>query len=132
MGEITGFGHFAINVKDWDKTLWFYGELLGLPLSEPIDMGDFSLIYATVPGGGKIELFQNHQPIVDRIQKDEHTFGFRHFAFMVSNIVSLREKLINSGINITLDLTDLPKLDVQVLLCEDPNEVIIEFSERLV
>ncbi|MGE5604368.1 MAG: VOC family protein [Bacteroidota bacterium] len=131
MEKVTGFGHFAINVKNWEKTLWFYGNLLKLPLSEPVDMGDFNLVYAIVPGGGKIELFQNRLPLEDRSQKDEHTFGFRHFAFIVSDLTSLREELVASGIKITLDITSLPKLGCQVLLCEDPNGVIIEFARHL-
>jgi lactoylglutathione lyase len=130
MGEILGFAHLAINTKDWERSLWFYGELLGFPLSAPVAMNGFSLTYAAVPGGGNIELFKNREVLGDRKQKDEATVGLRHFAFEVSGLQSLRDKLVANGVSLTLDITDLPALGIKVILFEDPNGVTLEFSER--
>lgn len=132
MGKIHGFAHFAINVKDWDKTLWFYGDLLGLPLSDPVDMKmGFSLTYATLPEGGTIELFRNENDLPDRAQKDEACVGFRHLAFETSELPSMRDRLVGAGTNLVLDITDLPLLGVRVILAEDPNGVVLEFAEKL-
>lgn len=130
MGEILGFAHLAINAKDWERSLWFYGELLGFPLSAPVAMNGFSLTYAAVPGGGNIELFKNREVLSDRTQKDEATIGLRHFAFEVSGLQSLRDKLVAHGIPLALDVTDLPALGIKVILFEDPNGVTLEFAER--
>ncbi|MCL4424059.1 MAG: VOC family protein [Firmicutes bacterium] len=131
MGDILGFGHVAVNVKDLEKTRWFYEELLGFPMSEPIPMeGGFSITYATVPGGGQVELFRHVGPIPEHTQRDECTVGLRHLAFIVAGLPSLREKLVAAGVRITLDLTDIPALGVKVLLFEDPNGVTLEFAER--
>ena len=130
MGEILGFAHLAINTKDWQRSLWFYGEVLGFPLSPPVAMNGFSLTYAAVPGGGHIELFKNREVLSDRAMKDELTVGLRHFAFQVSGLQALRDKLVANGIPLTLDITDLPALGIKVILFEDPNGVTLEFAER--
>ncbi len=132
MSETQGFAHLAINVKDWAKTTWFYGDLLGLPLSKPVDMGmGFSLTYAELPQGGRIELFRNEKELPGRPQKDEDCVGFRHSAFSVVDLQSLRDRLAGAGVKVVLDQTDLPLLGVKVILVEDPNGVVLEFAEKL-
>lgn len=131
-GAILGFGHLAVNVEDWEKTRWFYQELLGFQMSEPVVMGEgFSIIYVTVPGGGQIEFFRYQNPLQLRAQKDEQTVGLRHFALKVTGIAAFRDKLVAAGVKITLDLTELPLLGVKVILFEDPNGVTLEFAEDL-
>ena len=130
-GEILGIAHVAINVRDWPKTIWFYQDLLGFPLSDAIDMKmGFSLTYAAVPGGGRVELFRNEANLSDRSPKDEVSIGFRHLAFEVWGLDSLRNSLVDAGVVLHLDVTELPSLGLRVLLVEDPNGVMLEFAER--
>ena len=90
----------------------------------------FSLTYATIPGGGRVELFRNEANLIDRSPKDEESIGFRHLAFEVSGLDSLRKSLVNAGVVLALDVTELPRLNLRVLLVEDPNGVMLEFAEQ--
>jgi lactoylglutathione lyase len=131
VGYILGIAHVAINVRDWAKTAWFYEDLLGFSLSDAVDMEmGFSLTYATVPGGGRLELFRNDANLPDRSPKDEELIGFRHLAFEVTGLDSLRNTLVDAGVVLALDVTDLPRLGWRVVLVEDPNGVMLEFAER--
>lgn len=131
MTGIINFAHLAINTRDWDKSLWFYGELLGLTLRGPIEMDGFSLMYAALPGGGSIELFKTRDVLAERVLSDDLTVGLRHFAFEVSGLATLRDRLVAHGTKLTLDITELPPLGMRVILFEDPNGVTLEFAEPI-
>ena len=53
MAQILGFGHVAINVRNWDKTQHFYCELLGLEFTREVQTGKGSASYTPLPGGGR-------------------------------------------------------------------------------
>jgi catechol 2,3-dioxygenase-like lactoylglutathione lyase family enzyme len=129
--KIGNIDHVAINCRDLDKSLDFYGRVLGLKKLQTVDCGDFDILYFALPGGGRLELFdyrgRNHSP--ERAESDS---GLRHLAFQVEDVAAHEALLRSEGVEITLSTCDLPNLGARVLLFLDPNGVTIEFCEKLV
>jgi catechol 2,3-dioxygenase-like lactoylglutathione lyase family enzyme len=128
--EIAAIDHIAINCTDIQKSLDFYGRILGLKQQQCVDCGDFDIIYFALAGGARLELFdyrgQNRQ--VAPLESDS---GLRHIAFQVKDVAKHEQLLRDAGVQITLPTCDLPNLGARVLLFLDPNGVTIEFCEKL-
>ena len=56
--KIEAINHITINMKDIDKSLDFYGRVLGLEKLNEINMGDHYIRYFALPGGVKLELLE--------------------------------------------------------------------------
>jgi glyoxylase I family protein len=128
--KIKSIDHVAINCTDLEKSLDFYGRILGLKQLQTVDMGDFNITYFALPGGSRLELFDYHgkNQIVSR--KDEDS-GLRHIAFQVEDVAEHEKLLMAENVRITLSTCDLPNLDARVLLFLDPNGITLEFCEKL-
>ena len=128
--KIKNIDHIAINCIDLQKSLDFYGRILGLEQLQTVDCGDFDIIYFALPNKSRLELFDYHgkNQIVSR--KDEDG-GLRHVAFQVEDVAALEKMLKAEGVEITLSTCDLPNLDARVLLFLDPNGITLEFCEKL-
>ena len=128
--KIKSIDHVAINCTDLEKSLDFYGRILGLKQLQTVDMGDFDITYFALPGGSRLELFDYHgkNQIVSR--KDEDS-GLRHIAFQVEDVAEHEKLLMAENVRITLSTCDLPNLDARVLLFLDPNGITLEFCEKL-
>jgi len=128
--KIGKIDHIAINCTDLEKSLDFYGRILGFEQLQRVDCGDFDILYFALPGGSRLELFdyhgKNHNPA--RIEGDG---GLRHLAFQVEDVAGHEQLLREQGVEITLSTRDLPNLSARVLLFLDPNGVTIEFCEKL-
>ena len=48
--------HITINVRDMEASERFYGEVLGLPKMENVDMGDHEIHYFQLDGPVRLEL----------------------------------------------------------------------------
>lgn len=128
--KIKNIDHIAINCIDLQKSLDFYGRILGLQQLQTVDCGDFDIIYFALPNKSRLELFDYHgkNQIVSR--KDEDS-GLRHVAFRVEDVAAHEMMLKAEGVEITLSTCDLPNLNAQVLLFLDPNGITLEFCEKL-
>ena len=128
--KIRNIDHIAINCRDIQKSLDFYGRILGLERLQTVDCGEFDILYFGLPGGGRLELFdyrgQNRNPA--RLESDG---GLRHLAFQVEDVAAHEALLRAAGVEITLSTCDLPNLEARVLLFLDPNGVTIEFCEKI-
>jgi glyoxylase I family protein len=128
--KIRNIDHFAINCIDIEKSLDFYGRLLGLEQLQTVDCGDFDIVYFALSNGSRLELFNYHgkSRIASRADDDS---GLRHVAFQVEDVAAHEKILRAEGVEITLSTCDLPNLGARVLLFLDPNGVTLEFCERL-
>jgi catechol 2,3-dioxygenase-like lactoylglutathione lyase family enzyme len=128
--KIGNIDHVALNCSDIQKSLDFYGRILGFKQLQTVDCGDFDITYFALPQGGRLELFdyrgQNQNPA--RLESDG---GLRHLAFQVEDVAAHEALLKAAGVEITLSTCDLPNLEARVLLFLDPNGVTIEFCEKL-
>jgi glyoxylase I family protein len=122
--------HVAINCTDLERSLDFYGRILGFEALECVDCGDFDIRYFALPAGGRLELFDYHARNANP-PRQESDAGLRHLAFQVADVAAHEELLKAAGVEITLSTCDLPNLGARVLLFLDPNGVTIEFCEKL-
>jgi catechol 2,3-dioxygenase-like lactoylglutathione lyase family enzyme len=128
--RISTIDHVSINVADINKTLDFYGRILGLKQQQTVDCGEFDITYFGLPGGARVELFDYHGR--NRTGAGEESeVGLRHIALQVEDVAAHEKLLRAEGVEITLPTCDLPNLGVRVLLFLDPNGVTLEFCERL-
>ncbi len=128
--KIGNIDHLAINCADIQKSLDFYGRILGFKQLQTVDCGDFDITYLALPGGARLELFDYHgrnkKPA--RLESDG---GLRHLAFEVEDVAAHEKLLRAQGVEVTLSTCDLPNLGARVLLFLDPNGVTLEFCEKL-
>lgn len=128
--NIQKIEHVSINVVDIEKTVDFYGRILGLEQLETVDCGEFDITYFALPDGSRLELFDYHGQ--NRMQPHEESdAGLRHIAFQVTDVASHEAQLRAAGVPITLSTCDLANLGARVLLFLDPNGVTLEFCEKL-
>jgi catechol 2,3-dioxygenase-like lactoylglutathione lyase family enzyme len=129
--KIGKIEHIAINCTDIQKSLDFYGRILGFKHLQTIDCGDYDILYFALPGGARLELFdyrgKNRNP-----SRKESDNGLRHLAFQVEDVAAHEALLKAEGVPVTLSTCDLPNLNARVLLFLDPNGVTLEFCEKLV
>ena len=127
---IRNIDHIAINCIDIQKSLDFYGRMLGFKQLQTVNCGDFNIIYFALPNGGRLELFDYHAKNRNpaRVESDG---GLRHVAFQVENVAEHEKQLKAEGVEITLSTCDLPNLSARVMLFLDPNGITLEFCEKL-
>ena len=128
--NIIGFNHIGINVKDFEKSLHFYRDLLNLSLQKTVKMSDCTIAYFILKNGQRIELFDYYGKN-KTIEKDETSVGYRHIAIEVDDLQQWENYLRENNVPIVLSTTDIPELGVKVLLFKDPNGVILEFCKPL-
>ena len=136
--------HIGITVKDLEKSIYFYKNLLGFSIAREMnESGNFidsisglkNVKVRTVKlnspskDGGMIELlcYSSHD---SNISKDEITkCGISHFALTVDNIASVYEKLKSNGIVFNCE----PKMSDDggaiVTFCRDYDNNLIEIVE---
>ncbi len=98
--------HTCIRVMDLEKSLEFYKNALGLVETRRKDFPEhkFTLVYLSdTPDGYEIELTYNYDPE----KPYDLGNGFSHVAIGADDIVSLREKHMEMGYEVT-DLKGLP------------------------
>jgi glyoxylase I family protein len=128
--NIRAIDHIAINCIDREKSLDFYGRILGFKLLQTVDCGDFDILYLSLPHGCRLELF-DYRGKNQVISLQESDSGLRHIAFQVEDVAAHEKLLRAEGVEITLSTCDLGNLGARVLLFLDPNGVTLEFCEKL-
>lgn len=118
------FLHSMIRVKDLDKSLHFYVELLGLEVSRRKDyeQGRFSLIFLTDgQSDAEIELTYNWD------QEEEYSNGrnFGHLAFLVDDVYATCQKLEDNGVTILR-----PPRDGYMAFVKSPDQISIELLQK--
>ena len=99
MSKIIGFDHVSIIVKDADKSLAFYQELLGVELLERPNLG-FPGYWVDLLAGQSLHIMQLDNPSADT-QRPEHGGRDFHFALRVESINDYLPVLARKGINFT-------------------------------
>lgn len=127
--NIKSVDHFTIIIKDLEKTLWFYGELLGFKQLETVDLGDHILRYFQLPGGLKLELNEYLYTTRDSVSLPNDKGSYRHMAFEVDDVREIEKKISKAGFIFHYPISHTPELGVTCGLVNDPNGVEIEFLE---
>ncbi|MCR5789133.1 MAG: VOC family protein [Lachnospiraceae bacterium] len=121
--------HITINVRDIEKSIDFYGRILGLKRLESVDMGDHTLYYFELSEGLSLELIE-YEDDLGELKPDVKTRGiYRHLALRCEDVDSLYRHLTENGVKCLTEPSDVPKLHFRNILVEDPNGVELEFIE---
>jgi catechol 2,3-dioxygenase-like lactoylglutathione lyase family enzyme len=147
--------HIAIGVRDMEKSLHFYRDLLGLKvtLDAMENIGGLKTLF-TNPQKGKrravylrfedgphasfVVLSQNPGETPGEVIKLDQV-GVHHFAFWVDDLRERVEKLKAAGVPILLPPTESdtvaygepPGKKVLTSLFQDPDGIIVQFDQRL-
>lgn len=122
------FLHTMIRVKDIEKSLKFYEELLDLKLTKEMRLEDATLYFLSDKEGyTQIELTHN-----DEIPKDCYDIGkgFGHFAFEVESMDKFTEKLNDFGYEYLYEPFDLSNYNFKIAFIKDPDGYEIELIEK--
>ncbi|TDF98719.1 VOC family protein [Paenibacillus piri] len=125
---IKGIGHNAYTVKDMEKSLHFYSDVLGFKklfeLKKPAT-GEPWIVYLKVREGQFIELFYGGEK---RVEADSATIGYAHLCLEVDDIHEIANYLKSKGV--TLDVEPKQGLDLNYQCwAKDPDGNRIEFMQ---
>ena len=129
--HINGIDHIQIVVKDRDRSLSFYQDVLGLAREEDVDCGDHLLRYFRLPGGQRIELNEYLYKVDDRQGKLNDRGAYRHCALCVSGIFDWERRITEAGYTFHIPVQEDQACGVYSGLLLDPNGVEIELIEPL-
>lgn len=123
------FLHSMIRVKDIDKSLKFYTEILNMKLSEKRRLDDCELYFLDDESGCcQLELTYN-----DETPKDGYINGnaFGHFAFSVESFEEFTKKLNKFGLEYLYEPFDLTGKGSMIAFINDPDGNEIELIEKV-
>ena len=124
---IKGIGHTAYIVKDMEKSLNFYCDVLGLTKQFELKRpnGDNWIVYVRVAEGNFIELFYGG---LKKHDWDEETIGYSHVCIEVDDIHEIAERIKSKGL--TLDVEPKQGMDSNwQCWVRDPDGNRIEFMQ---
>lgn len=122
------FLHTMIRVKDIDKSLKFYTELIGLKQVRTMELKDATLYFLTDEEGHcMIELTYNH-----KLPEGGYSHGnyFGHFAFESHNMDEFTQKMQAFGATYTRPPFLVKEGGPKIAFLEDPDGFPIEIIEH--
>ena len=124
---ITGLLHAAISVRDMERSLAFYRDLLGgrIIFKKDEPAGCPFIICLQYPGGSCLELFypRSEYPLGDQL-------GRNHFCLITDDIFETERALCSAGIPVTSRPKIVSDGNYQ-LWCEDPNGYRVEIMQLM-
>lgn len=122
------FLHTCYRVKDLDKSLAFYQDLLGFEISRKRDFPEskFTLVYLKVPGYDyELELTYNY----DQEEPYEIGEGYGHIAVGVDDLKAVHEEYSKTEYEVT-ELKALTKESAGYFFIKDPDGYKIEVIQN--
>jgi glyoxylase I family protein len=129
--KLARMEHLGINVGDFEKSLVFYRDILGLKQLETVKYPDYSITYMELPDRGRLELFDYCGRSPAALPVEDTRIGYRHIAFEVDDVAAWERRLREKGVKIVMATLDMPELGSRGLLCEDPDGTVIELCSKL-
>jgi catechol 2,3-dioxygenase-like lactoylglutathione lyase family enzyme len=152
---MNGVSHVAIGVRDMDRSLKFYRDLLGLEVRfdgmQPI--GGMPTLYASPEKGQRraVHLHYGHGPSSGFLVLSERPggtpgeaikldqLGISHFSWWVDDINALHTKLKAAGVKILVPPTatdsggygEKPGRKFLTCLFEDPDGIMLQLDQRV-
>ena len=123
--------HTMVRVKDLDRSLYFYCDLLGLKEMRRIEneKGRFTLVFLAAPDD-QARARDEQAPLVELTynwDSEEYPGGrnFGHLAYQVDDIYAACEKLMNGGVTI-----NRPPRDGHMAFVRSPDGISIELLQK--
>ena len=125
MSATGGFHHVAMSVPDFDASVKFYTEALGMAPAHCWGEGDKRAVLLDAGNGNYIEVFAGGQA-------PEGSAALLHFALRTDDVDGLTERVRAAGAEITVEPKDVdipsePPLPVRLAFCKGPAGETIEF-----
>ena len=120
------FEHFALNVSNPVEMGNWYVDNLEMKIVRAFDKAPYGRFLADKTGRVVMELYSNNSVKIPEY-KNAHPLEF-HFAFMVEDAVSLKDKLLKAGATLEEEL----KLDdgSNIIMLRDPFGVPLQLCKR--
>lgn len=117
--------HTMVRVKDVEKSLNFYCDILGLKEVKRLDneSGKFTLIFLAPEGQEDAQIELTHNWGSDEDYSVGRSFG--HLAYGVDNIYETCQKFIDNGVDI-----NRPPRDGKMAFVKSPDGISIEFLQN--
>lgn len=127
--KIEQLHHVAIICSDYEKSKYFYTQLLGLAILSEVyrEEKDSYKLDLLIGNQYQIELFSFPNP-PSRITNPEAT-GLRHLAFQVQDVEETKNELEKQGINVEEIRID-PVANKKFTFFKDPDDLPIEIYEK--
>src|SRR5436190_23740688 len=125
MGKVTGFHHVAIRSADFDRTVEFYREVMGLPLKTSWTGSKGRAALIEISSGSYIEVFE-WEPTSMTGEP-----AILHFSFRTDDVDGMTERARAHGYTVTMEPTSmdirssagLMKLRLSFVLGPDGEEI---------
>lgn len=108
----------SLFVQDQDKALAFYSEKLGFVKKQDVPVGEFRWITLASPDdqdGTELLLEPNDHPAAKEFQKKIFADGIPATMFGVEDIQAEYERLVDKGVEFTMQPTKMGELTIAVL-----------------
>jgi methylmalonyl-CoA/ethylmalonyl-CoA epimerase len=128
--------HCGISVPDLEASIAWYRDMLGFSVKALMTLdavgakigfmrhGDFEIELFEVPGASLLPDDRRYP------NRDLLTHGTKHIAFEVENLKSVVDTLKERGVNIAMDVTNMP--DGKVAFIRDNTGTLIELLKPLI
>lgn len=127
---IKAIDHITINIKNLEKSLEFYGNVLELNALPVIKTKEQDVYYFELPGNTRLELIHYHGQISESEDSSLALGSCRHFAFEVDDIKETEQRIKNAGYTFHLPIAYTDTYGCTAGLMCDPNGFELEFLER--
>jgi glyoxylase I family protein len=143
-GGVVGLHHAAINVSDWEVSLGFYRDVLGLELlgsgeaggelmERALDRRGVRLRWAMLALGAQhLELIQYLEPLAGTTMGETHDAGATHIAFKVRDVDEAFRDLSARGVRFLgepVRYAEPVPVGGAFAYAVDPDGVLLEFIE---
>lgn len=137
--------HTGLVVRDLDRSLAFYRDVLGLEVQRrATESGPYidnvvgipnvllEWIKLRAPDGSMVELLQYHSHPDDAPLQNApaNRLGCSHLAFTVADLDQTFRELQSRGIHCNSEPQRSPDAAVKVLYCHDPDGIVLELVEE--
>lgn len=123
-----GLHHIAIQARDWDETLRFYRDTLGMEPVLEFGSPERKILLLDMGDGSHMELFQAtpESPTSPAENGDPVT----HFALTTTDVYAAVERVRGAGFEITMEPKDMNiGILVTIAFCKGPNGESVEFFQ---
>lgn len=126
-----GLHHIAVQARDWDESLRFYRDLLGMEVVLEFGSETRKIILLDMGDGSHIELFQpkSDTPAPGSPAPNDPVI---HFALTTTDLHAAVERVRQAGCEITVEPKDVMlagKVSVSIAFFLGPNGEVIEFFQ---
>lgn len=125
-----GLHHIAVQTRDWDESMHFYHEILGMALVAEFGSLERKIALLDMGDGSHMELFQ---PTGESPAKGDAAVNdpVIHFALTTTDIQSAVERVREAGYTITVEPKQvmLQHIEATIAFCIGPSGEVVEFFQ---